>query len=60
MSTAEKVKALRAFREEQYSKLCDAAYKRRGWTMDGVPTIETLKRLEIDYPDVVEIVKPYQ
>jgi aldehyde:ferredoxin oxidoreductase len=60
MSTAEKVKALRAFREEQYGKLCDAAYKRRGWTMDGVPTIETLKRLGIDYPDVVEIVKPYQ
>jgi len=35
MSTAEKVKALRAFREEQYEKLCDAAYERRGvgrWT----------------------------
>jgi len=60
MSTAEKVKALRAFREEQYEKLCDAVYVRRGWTSDGVPTIETLKRLGIDFPEVVEIVRPYQ
>ena len=60
MSTVEKVKVMRAFREEQYGKLCDAAYKRRGWTIDGVPTIETLKRLGIDFSDVVEIVKPYQ
>ncbi|MCK4599307.1 aldehyde:ferredoxin oxidoreductase [Candidatus Bipolaricaulota bacterium] len=60
MSTAEKVKALRAFREEQYEKLCDAVYVRRGWTSDGAPTIETLKRLKIDFPEVVEIVRPYQ
>ena len=60
MSTEEKVAALRKFREEQYEKLCDAAYKRRGWTRDGVPKIETLKRLGIDYPDVVGIVAPYQ
>ncbi len=60
MSTAEKVKALRAFREEQYEKLCDAVYVRRGWTSDGVPTVETLKRLKIDSPEVVEIVRPYQ
>jgi len=60
MTTAEKLQALRKFREEQYEKLCDAAYKRRGWTKDGVPKIETLKRLEIDYPDVVKVVEPYQ
>jgi len=60
MSTAEKVKALRAFREEQYEKLCDAVYVRRGWTSDGVPTVETLNRLGIDSPEVVEIVRPYQ
>jgi len=60
MSTAEKTKALRAFREEQYEKLCDAVYVRRGWTSDGVPTVETLKRLKIDFPEVVEIVRPYQ
>ena len=60
MSTEEKVKALRTYREEQYVKLCDAVYKRRGWTNDGVPTLETLKRLGIDFPDVVEIVRPHQ
>ena len=60
MTTAEKLQALRKFREEQYEKLCDAAYARRGWTKDGVPTIATLKRLGIDYPDVVKVVEPYQ
>ena len=60
MSTAEKVKVLRAYREEQYEKLCDVVYKRRGWTNDGVPTVETLKRLDIDFPDVVEVVRPHQ
>lgn len=60
MTTAEKLQALRKFREEQYEKLCDAAYARRGWTKDGVPTIATLKRLGIDYPEVVKVVEPYQ
>lgn len=60
MSTAEKVKVLRAFREEQYDKLCDAAYQRRGWTNDGVPTLATLERLGIDFPDVIKVIKPYQ
>jgi len=60
MSTAEKVKVLRAYREEQYEKLCDAVYKRRGWTNDGVPTVETLKRLGIDFPDVVGVVRTHQ
>ena len=60
MTTAEKLTALRKFREEQYQKLCDAAYERRGWTKDGVPKIATLKRLGIDYPEVVKVVEPYQ
>ena len=56
-STEEKMAALRKYREEQYEKLTDAVYKRRGWNSNGIPTLETLKRLKIDYPDVVEIVK---
>ena len=35
----------------------DAVYKRRGWTADGVPTLETLRRLEIDFPEVVKVVQ---
>lgn len=58
-STAEKGELLRSFREEQYEKLKDAVYRRRGWTMQGVPTLETLKRLKIDFPDVVKVVKAH-
>jgi aldehyde:ferredoxin oxidoreductase len=59
MTTEEKVRALRRHREEQYEKLLDAVYARRGWTKNGVPTLETLKRLRIDFPDVVELVKKH-
>ncbi|SFH02737.1 aldehyde:ferredoxin oxidoreductase [Desulfotomaculum arcticum] len=58
-TTAEKIKALRQYKEEQYEKLADAVYKRRGWTMNGIPTLETLKRLRIDFPDVIEVVKEH-
>jgi aldehyde:ferredoxin oxidoreductase len=56
-STAEKVAVLRKLREEQYEQLKDAVYERRGWTQDGIPTIETVKRLGIDFPAVLEILK---
>lgn len=52
----EKMKITRQYREEQYRKVTDAAYKRRGWTMNGVPKLETLKMLGIDLPELVEIV----
>jgi len=57
MSTAEKVKALRKHRMEQYEKLCDAVYARRGWDKNGVPTLKKIRELGIDYPDVVELIK---
>jgi aldehyde:ferredoxin oxidoreductase len=56
-SSEEKMAALRKYREEQYEKLTDAVYKRRGWTPEGIPTIETLKRLNIDFPEVVNVVE---
>ncbi|MFN2273109.1 MAG: aldehyde ferredoxin oxidoreductase C-terminal domain-containing protein, partial [Anaerolineae bacterium] len=59
MSTEEKVAALRKHREEQYEKLKDAVYERRGWTSDAVPKLETLKRLGIDFPEVVAVVEKY-
>ena len=49
--------ALRKYREDQYEKLMDAVYERRGWTNNGIPTLATVKRLGIDYPDVVELLK---
>ncbi len=59
MTTEEKMAALRKYREEQYEKLKDAVYKRRGWTNNGVPKLETLKQLGIDFPEVVAVVEPH-
>ena len=58
--TEEKLKALRTYREDQYEKLKDAVYKRRGWTNDGVPTAEKVKELGIDLPGVLEVLAKYQ
>jgi aldehyde:ferredoxin oxidoreductase len=57
--TGEKMAALRTYREDQYEKLTDAVYARRGWTSDGVPTPEKLRELGIDFPEVVEVVKAH-
>jgi aldehyde:ferredoxin oxidoreductase len=56
-STEEKVALLRKIREEAYEKLKDAVYKRRGWTNDGIPTLATVKRLGIDLPEVVALLR---
>jgi len=59
-STEEKMKILRKYREDQYESLTDAVYKRRGWNKNGVPTIEFLKKIGMDFPEVIEVVKNYQ
>ncbi len=55
--TAEKVAVLRKLREDKYEQLKDAVYKRRGWTNDGIPKAETARRLGIDFPDVMALLK---
>jgi aldehyde:ferredoxin oxidoreductase len=59
-TTEEKVALLRRFRQDQYEKLQDAVYKRRGWTKDGIPTVETVKRLGIDFPEVMDLLNLHQ
>ncbi|MCW4044853.1 MAG: aldehyde:ferredoxin oxidoreductase [Candidatus Bathyarchaeota archaeon] len=59
-STQEKLSILRKHREAEYEKLKDAVYKRRGWTMNGVPTVDKAKALGIDFPDVLELLKAHQ
>lgn len=59
-TTEEKMAVLRSYREDQYEKLTDAVYKRRGWNSNGVPTLQHLKYLGIDFPEVVEAVKVMQ
>lgn len=59
-STKEKIKVMRKYREDQYEQLIDAVYKRRGWTMDGVPKIEKLKEIGMDLPQLIEVIKDHQ
>ena len=59
-STEEKMAVLRKHREEQYEKLLDAVYERRGWTKNGVPKIEHLKNIGMDLPELIEVVEPLQ
>ncbi len=59
MNTLEKTRILRKLREERYEQLKNAVYERRGWTRDGIPTVETVKRLGIDFPEVLEVLKAH-
>ncbi len=45
MTAKEKREALMKFRKEQLQKLIHAYYKERGWNSNGVPKMETLKRI---------------
>ncbi|MBP7310053.1 MAG: aldehyde:ferredoxin oxidoreductase [Candidatus Cloacimonetes bacterium] len=58
-STTEKMALLRAYREDQYQQLVDAVYQRKGWTPEGVPTVEHLQNIGMDLPEVIEVVKRY-
>jgi aldehyde:ferredoxin oxidoreductase len=59
-STEEKMTVLRKYREAEYEKLKDAVYTRRGWDANGVPTLEKIKTLGIDFPDVVELLQKHE
>ncbi|BDX37396.1 aldehyde ferredoxin oxidoreductase [Tenuifilaceae bacterium CYCD] len=60
MTLEEKMAATRKYRENRYEQLLDAVYKRRGWNSNGVPTIEHLKEIGMDLPELIEVVKPLQ
>ena len=57
MTLAEKIAAQRSYREAQYESLVDAVYKRRGWTSDGIPTLERLAEIGMDLPEALEVVR---
>ena len=59
-TTTEKLAITRKFREDQYEKLLDAVYFRRGWTPNGIPTLKRLKEIGMDLPEVLEVIKPLQ
>ncbi len=60
MSLKEKMAATRKYREGEYEKLIDAVYPKRGWNLNGVPTIAHLKELGMDLPELLEVVEPLQ
>jgi len=45
MSVEERIKELYRYRQDQYQKLADAVYYRRGWTPNGIPTPQKIKSL---------------
>ena len=57
LATEEKMAKLREYRENQYEQLLDAVYKRRGWDGNSVPTVEKLRELKMDLPEVVAVVE---
>ncbi len=59
MTTEQKMAALRQYRESRYEQLVDSVYQRRGWTPEGIPTLETLRRLKIDLPELVSLVEQH-
>jgi aldehyde:ferredoxin oxidoreductase len=60
MTLEEKMAATRRYREDRYEQLLDAVYFRRGWTKNGVPTLEHLQKLGMDLPELLEVVTPLQ
>ena len=58
-STKEKLAVLRKHREAEYERLKDAVYERRGWNHNGVPTLEKVRGLGIDTPDVVKLIESF-
>ena len=58
-TTDEKIAIHRKYRTDRFEKLMDVVYKRRGWTSQGVPTYARIKELGIDFPEVLEVVKPF-
>ena len=60
MTIEEKMASLREYRETRYEKLIDAVYKRRGWDENGVPTLEKVRELGIDFQGVMDLIKRNQ
>jgi len=59
-TTEEKMAKTREYRLDRYEQLLDAVYNRRGWSKNGVPTIQHLKEIGMDLPEVMDVVAPLQ
>ena len=52
----ERMEILRKAKYELFEDLQQKVYAARGWDERGVPTVETLKRLKIDFPEAVKLI----
>jgi aldehyde:ferredoxin oxidoreductase len=52
----DRIEILRKAKYELFEDLQQKVYAARGWDERGVPTVETLKRLKIDFPEAIELV----
>ena len=59
LTLQEKMAKTKEYRMAQYFKLMDTVYIRKGWTLEGVPTIEHLKKIGMDLPEVIEMAKRF-
>jgi aldehyde:ferredoxin oxidoreductase len=57
LKTEEKIRKMREARKKAYEQLMTAMYERRGWTSDGVPKEETLRRLGLDDLEMLDLAK---
>ena len=57
MSIKEKMQHLYEYRQDQYQKLADTVYHRRGWTPNGVPTPQKMKKLGLDDPKMLKVLQ---
>jgi aldehyde:ferredoxin oxidoreductase len=57
LTTEQKMAHLRQYREDQYERLLDAVYKRRGWDENSIPTVEKMQALGMDLPEVVAVIE---
>ena len=57
METEEKMKILYNYRQDQYQKLADAVYYRRGWTPNGVPTPQKMKQLGFEESKMLKMLQ---
>ncbi|MFO7677717.1 MAG: aldehyde ferredoxin oxidoreductase C-terminal domain-containing protein [Thermoplasmatota archaeon] len=57
MDTAKKIKHLYDHRRNQYEKLSDAVYYRRGWTPNGIPTPQKMRQLGFDDEKMLQMLQ---
>jgi aldehyde:ferredoxin oxidoreductase len=55
LNIKERLDRLYTFRRNQYQKLADAVYYRRGWTPNGVPTPQKMKQLGMNDQKMLEM-----